>query len=247
MVGGGSVQWTANIVKDMLLTEGISNSEFILLDIDRKASDLTAAFLTRLGAELKSGARFVSTDDRKEALAGADYVIITISTGGLKAMAHDLAIPERYGIYHTVGDTSGPGGWARCIRNFGVFAELAKDIRRLAPGAVVLNYTTPMTTLTAVLARLYPWRVVDGAIAGIRKAGRVNAGANSHGHGMDLERGAGGRMSGIGRPRALPAGLKRLMLGASLIGKGRRVDGRARMRLPGEPRRAGWVRTFAPS
>ena len=41
----------------------------------------------------------------------ADAVLITISTGGLDAMAHDLAIPERYGIYATVGDTAGPGGW----------------------------------------------------------------------------------------------------------------------------------------
>ena len=160
LVGGGSVQWTTYIVKDMLLTGAISDSDFILLDIDRKASDLTAAFLTKLNAELKTGARFVSTDDQQQALRGADYVIITISTGGLKAMAHDLAIPEKYGIYHTVGDTSGPGGWARCIRNVGVFVALARDLRRLAPHAVVLNYTNPMATLTAVLARLHPGPVV---------------------------------------------------------------------------------------
>ncbi len=68
-------------------------------------------------------------------------------------MAHDLAIPEEYGIFHTVGDTSGPGGWARMLRNFPVFAGLARDINRYAPGAMVLNYTNPMTTLTDVLAR----------------------------------------------------------------------------------------------
>jgi alpha-galactosidase/6-phospho-beta-glucosidase family protein len=133
LVGGGSNAWTPNIVKDLLLTEGISNSDFVLFDINRKASDLNAAFLTKLNGQLKTGAHFISTDDRRKALKGADYVIITISTGGLKAMAHDLAIPERYGIYHTVGDTAGPGGWARFIRNFGVFVSLADDIKRLAP------------------------------------------------------------------------------------------------------------------
>jgi alpha-galactosidase len=83
-------------------------------------------------------------------------VIITISTGGFDAMAHDIAIPEDYGIYHTVGDTSGPGGWARALRNIPVFVGLAETIGRYAPGAVVLNYTNPMTTLTKVLCDLYP-------------------------------------------------------------------------------------------
>src|SRR6185312_954894 len=80
--------------------------------------------------------------------------------GGRDAMAHDLTIPEHYGIYHTVGDTSGPAGWARLIRNFDVFASLAQDINRYAPGAVVLNYTNPMSMLTDVLARLYEGPVV---------------------------------------------------------------------------------------
>ena len=69
-------------------------------------------------------------------------------------MAHDLAIPEQFGVYHTVGDTSGPGGWARLIRNFDAFRSLAQDINRLCPDAMVLNYTNPMTALTDVLSRI---------------------------------------------------------------------------------------------
>ena len=84
----------------------------------------------------------------------ANFFKTNFYTGGLDAMAHDLAIPEEYGIYHTVGDTAGPGGWARTIRNFDVFVSLAEAIKRLAPGAVVLNYTNPMTTLTTVLGLL---------------------------------------------------------------------------------------------
>jgi len=160
MVGGGSMQWAAYIIKDMLMTGAIRDSDFILLDIDKKASDLTAAFLTKLSSRMKTGARFISTDNRQRAMKNADYVVIAISTGGLKSMAHDLDIPEDYGIYHTVGDTSGPGGWARFIRNFNVFVSLGEDISRLAPNAVVLNYTNPMATLTAVLARVFPGPVI---------------------------------------------------------------------------------------
>lgn len=160
IVGGGSNAWAPALVKDMMLTEGIGGSEFVLFDINRRASDLVAAFLRRLEGMWKTGATFVSTDQQARALDGADYVIIAISTGGLDAMAQDITIPEKYGIFHTVGDTSGPGGWARLMRNFAVFQGLAEEINRRAPGAVVLNYTNPMTTLTAVLARLCKGPVV---------------------------------------------------------------------------------------
>ena len=161
-VGGGSNAWVPKIVKDMLLTAPLKNAEFVLLDINKKASDLNKVFLEKLAGQLGVKPRFISTNSQSNALKGADYVIITISTGGLRAMAHDLSIPEEYGIYHTVGDTSGPGGWARFIRNFKVFSSLAHDINRYAPGAVILNYSNPMTTLTDVLAR-----ICDGPVVGL--------------------------------------------------------------------------------
>ena len=64
-------------------------------------------------------------------------------------MAHDLKIPEKYNIFQTVGDTIGPGGWNRSLRNVPVFADMARKIERLAPDAIVLNYTNPMAALTA--------------------------------------------------------------------------------------------------
>jgi alpha-galactosidase/6-phospho-beta-glucosidase family protein len=161
-VGGGSNSWTPNIVKDMFLTPALRDAEYVLLDINKPAADLNKTYLEKLARTLEVNPKVVSTTSRAQALKGANYVIITISTGGLKAMAHDLAIPEDYGIYHTVGDTSGPGGWARFLRNFGVFKTLGEDIRRHAPGAVVLNYTNPMVTLTDTLSRTY-----DGPVIGL--------------------------------------------------------------------------------
>ena len=154
IVGGGSNAWTPGIVKDMFLTESLRNGLFVLFDIDKKVSDLNKAFLDKLAPQLGVKPKIVSTDNRTRALDGADYIVITISTGGLDSMAHDLAIPEKYGIYHTVGDTSGPGGWARLIRNFDPFVTLARAFNRCAPRAVVLNYTNPMSTLTDMLSRL---------------------------------------------------------------------------------------------
>lgn len=162
LVGGGSNAWAPKIVKDMMLTESISDSEFVLYDIDRDAAELVLRFLETLNRRLKTPASFVATDNRAEAFEGAGYFIVTISTGGLDAMAHDLTIPETYGIFHTVGDTSGPGGWARLMRNYGAFKDLAEAMNRHAPGAMVLNYSNPMTPLTRILCRL-----CDGPVVGL--------------------------------------------------------------------------------
>ena len=162
IVGGGSYSWTPHVVKDIILKESLQDSEFVLYDINKEASDLTKAFLDKLAGQLGIKAKIISTDDRAKAFRNAQYFVITISTGGFDAMAHDLAIPEEYGIYHTIGDTSGPGGWARSIRNFEPFMVLCEAINRYAPGAMVLNYTNPMTTLTDVLSRL-----CDGPVLGL--------------------------------------------------------------------------------
>ncbi len=45
-------------------------------------------------------------------------------------MHKDYTIPEKYGIYHTVGDTVGPGGISRTLRNVPVLLDYIKFIMR---------------------------------------------------------------------------------------------------------------------
>ncbi len=75
-------------------------------------------------------------------------MILTISTGGFDAMEADVELPKKYGIYQAVGDTVGPGGLSRALRNIPVVVKLARNMERYCPGAWLLNYTNPMTTLT---------------------------------------------------------------------------------------------------
>lgn len=152
-IGGGSVNWSPGLIRDILLTEGLEELEFRLLDLNLDSAETMKRFGEKMAAEWgRDGVTFLATSNADEALSGADFVIITISTGGLDAMEHDLVIPERYGIYQTVGDTVGPGGWARALRNIPVFVSYAEKIKRLAPRAAILNYTNPMSVLTRVLA-----------------------------------------------------------------------------------------------
>jgi len=152
MVGGGSVNWCPTLIRDMILTEALSDAEFRLLDLDGDAAALIATVGRRYAGEWRLGATFRPMTDMNRAFDGADFVVITISTGGLDAMEHDLKIPEKYGIFQTVGDTVGPGGWARSLRNIPVFVNIAETAARRCPRALILNYTNPLATLTRTLA-----------------------------------------------------------------------------------------------
>lgn len=150
-VGGGSVTFSPKLLSDFILTPGLEDAHYELLDTDPSAGERMARYGSMLRKIRGTDCTFNYTGDQKSALEGADIVLITISTGGLEAMRSDLAIPEKYGIYHTVGDTVGPGGWSRALRNISVFKGLSEDIQKYCPRAVVLNYTNPLSVLTNVL------------------------------------------------------------------------------------------------
>ncbi len=155
-IGGGSQNWAPTIIRDIVLKPGMEEVDFDIRLVDPsddRARAIEALFTAKFSEWNVRHARVRRVADPARALDGAHFVIIAISTGRLPAMRHDIAVPERYGIYHTVGDTSGPGGWSRALRNIPVFRDYARLIRRHAPAAFVLNYTNPMGALTCTLSQ----------------------------------------------------------------------------------------------
>lgn len=153
LVGGGSFGWTPAVVANILRCAHLEGSQVVLFDLDPEALALTHALAQRYRAQSGSATTLTATTRREEALAGADYVVVTISTGGLDAMQVDLELPERYGICQTVGDTVGPGGLSRALRNVPVFLDLARAMEKHCPQAWMLNCSNPLSALTRVVGR----------------------------------------------------------------------------------------------
>jgi alpha-galactosidase/6-phospho-beta-glucosidase family protein len=149
---GSSLLWSPTLVTDLMAVFP-EQVEVRFNDINPEAAELCRQWGIAASKALGRKDQFLAFTDRRHALRGADAVLITLSTGGLDAMEQDIVIPERYGIYATVGDTAGPGGWSRSIRNIPVFMEFAKDFEELCPTAFIANYTNPMSSLTATLCR----------------------------------------------------------------------------------------------
>jgi len=153
IVGGGSRQWGPKLTADILTTPSLSDSNIVLHDIDADALPPMQAYCERMNREIGTNATIEATTDRRAALDGADYVAVTISTGGFKSMAHDLDVPAKYGVRQSVGDTCGPGGIVRALRNIPVLLDIARDMEQLCPDAWLMNLTNPMTCLTRAVNR----------------------------------------------------------------------------------------------
>jgi len=158
-VGGGSYAWGPDLLGDLAQSRTLRGT-VCLNDIDPVAGER----MQRLGRMYMAAAsapfEVSYTPSLDEALDGADYVLLSITTGGLRAMCGDLEIPQRYGIYQTVGDTVGPGGIARGLRNIPVIVDLARRMERLCPNAWLLNVTNPMTTLCRAATRATSIRAI---------------------------------------------------------------------------------------
>jgi alpha-galactosidase len=153
IIGGGSYQWTPELLADLLSTESLHGAHIVLEDIDPAPLDKMEGLARKVNEALGAGATIATTTDQKRALDGADFVIVTISTGGFDSMAIDLDIPTRYGIRQSVGDTVGPGGINRSLRNIPVLVGVAEDMAVVCPDAWLLNITNPMTCLTRSICR----------------------------------------------------------------------------------------------
>ena len=153
IVGGGSYQWTPELVADLFGMPSLRGMRLVLEDIDPAPLPRMVALAERLNDAMGAQATITSTTDQRAALDGADFVIVTISTGGFTSMAADLAIPERFGIRQSVGDTVGPGGINRALRNIPVLVGIARDMEQCCADAWLLNITNPMTCLTRAVTR----------------------------------------------------------------------------------------------
>lgn len=149
IIGGGSLGFAGGLTRDILSYEATNDTEFVYVDIDPVRLDLGVQYAQRIITEGEyTGASIRGTLNRREALEGADYIIISILVGGYPAIEKEIDIPMKYGINQCIGDTLTPGGIMRCIRTLPELIAMGQDIQELCPNATVLNYTNPMSMLS---------------------------------------------------------------------------------------------------
>ncbi len=156
-IGGGSRAWARNFINDMSKEPNLSGKVY-LFDIDNQASEYNAAIGNRVTAMEQTVGKweYIAEPDLAKALKDADFVVMSILPGTFDEMESDVHAPEKYGIYQSVGDTTGPGGLVRALRTVPIFYNYAKEIEKYCPNAWVINFTNPMAMCVDALYRGFP-------------------------------------------------------------------------------------------
>lgn len=156
-IGGGSRGWAWGLMAGLALADDICG-DVALYDIDIDAAKNNAVIGNQIKGreEAKSEWNYTAYEKIGDALTEADFVIISILPGTFDEMESDVHIPEKYGIYQSVGDTSGPGGIIRALRTIPMFEKIALAVKEYCPDAWVINYTNPMTVCVSALYKAFP-------------------------------------------------------------------------------------------
>ena len=159
-MGAGSAVFARQLMTDILSIEGLDPGTFALVDVDPDRLVVARRIAERLAAQFGRDWAVVASTDRTDVLAGSDFVINSIEVAGRPNVRHDYDIPLKYGVDQCIGDTIGPGGIFKALRTGPAWLDIARDVARLCPDAIVMNYTNPMSILTLAAVRATGLQVV---------------------------------------------------------------------------------------
>lgn len=153
MIGAGSVMFSNNLTGDILGFHEFRNATFAYMDMDRDRLEVGAALCKKVAKAVGAKPKIIATQNRREALAGADFVINMVQIGGFDSNLVDFEIPRKYGLNFTIADTTGPGGLFRALRTYPMLAGLCRDMEAVCPNAWLLNYSNPMSMNMQTITR----------------------------------------------------------------------------------------------
>ena len=157
-LGAGSTVFVRNVLGDCMRTPALCGAEMALYDIDAQRLEESRVMLEALNRNINQGRAtirtYLGTENRKDALRGARFVVNAIQVGGYEpGTVIDFEIPKKYGLRQTIADTLGIGGIMRGLRTIPPMADFARDMEEVCPDALFLNYTNPMGILTGYMNR----------------------------------------------------------------------------------------------
>lgn len=151
VIGGGST-YTPELVNGFLArVDSLPLKELWLMDIDPERLEVVGGFAQRMVKAKGEPFKVVLSTDQREAIAGASYVTTQLRVGMMPARRGDEYLGLRHGLIGQ--ETTGVGGMAKALRTIPVILGIAKDIREVAPGALLANFTNPAGLVTEALTR----------------------------------------------------------------------------------------------
>ena len=160
-IGAGSAVFGLKALSAILRTEALHGLDLQLVDINEPNLEIMTNLAQYMNQAWGANCTINYTTNRREALPGADFVIVSVQVGHREAMWEmDWSIPMKHGLRQPYAENSGPGSFAHTARNLPLLIDIARDMEELCPDAWYLNFVNPMIRLTQVVSRYTDIKVV---------------------------------------------------------------------------------------
>lgn len=154
IIGGGST-YTPELIQGFVdRQEELPLDELWLMDIDSERLDLVGSFAKRMADNKKARFKVVLSEDQRESIQNSNYIITQLRVGQMKARREDEYLANRYGLIGQ--ETTGIGGMAKALRTIPVILDVADDVKKLAPEALLINFANPAGLVTEALNLFAP-------------------------------------------------------------------------------------------
>ena len=156
VIGAGSLFFGRQAIWQMVHSPILNCGTLALVDTDPYRLDRMARLAEMVVAHNGVSLKIEAANDWRDVLAGADFVVLSFANQTVKYRGIDCTLSEKYGIRMCSGDTIGPGGVFRAMREFPNILRCARDIEELCPDAWVINYINPSAVHGIGLHRYAP-------------------------------------------------------------------------------------------
>lgn len=156
VIGAGSLFFGRQAIWQMVHSPILNRGALALVDTDPYRLDRMARLAEMVVAHNGVPLKIEAANDWRDVLPGADFVVLSFANQTVKYRGIDCTISEKYGIRMCSGDTIGPGGVFRAMREFPNILRCARDIEQLCPNAWVINYINPSAVHGIGLRRYAP-------------------------------------------------------------------------------------------
>jgi len=156
IIGAGSLFFGRQSIWQMVHSKYLNNGTLSLVDTDEEKLSKMVRLAEMVAKENNVYLKVEGSTNRRQVLKGADFVVLSFAEDTVKYRGIDCQVSLKYGIRMCSGDTIGPGGIFRAMRELPVIMECSKDIEELCPDAWVINYINPSTVHGIALSRYAP-------------------------------------------------------------------------------------------
>ena len=156
VIGAGSLFFGRQAIWQMVNSPHLNGGALSLVDIDEARLEKMGRLAELAVAESGVALRIETACDWRDVLPGADFVVLSFAVDTVRYRGLDCQISEKYGIRMCSGDTIGPGGIFRAMRELPLIMDCVADVARLCPEAWVINYINPSAVHGLAIARYAP-------------------------------------------------------------------------------------------